>query len=403
MYIARQPIFDKTQKVYGYELLFRNSMKASSYQGASAESSTAVVLGGLFELGLDRIVGGKRAFVNFDYHFLMSKSIELIDPSSLVIETLENIQVDQPLLDRIAELRAKGYRIALDDFAENLKDYPIVPLADIIKYDILLTPLEKIEEEVKYALSHKKVLLAEKIETEKEFELAKKMGFHLFQGYFFSKPAIVGGLKGRKSDVGVYQRLVSELKQEYPSFQKLTEIIETDVNLAYRMMKAVHGKNMEDSEKTIKNALTNMGLLELERWIHVLMLQDLSTKKPQELTRLSLVRAKFGEYVASESKEFRNRKFEISLMCMFSVLDAMLDMPMETALEDVAVSRDVKEALVHRRGKLEPFLALIECYDRADWEKLRLLGQEIHINTERMLIGYLEAISWAERIVNSQQ
>lgn len=192
MFIARQPIFDRSRNVYGYELLFRGNDKASSYQGASAESSTAVVLGGLFELGLDRIVGSRRAFVNFDYRFLFSNAIELIDPTTLVIEILENTPVDRRLLDRVTELREKGYRIALDDFAEKLKDYPVAPLADIIKYDILVTPLDELGDEVREALSRKKVLLAEKIETEEDFIKAKEMGFHLFQGYFFSKPVIVG-------------------------------------------------------------------------------------------------------------------------------------------------------------------------------------------------------------------
>ena len=109
MYIARQPIFDKTKNVYGYELLFRNSDTASSYIGTTAESSTAVVMGGLFELGVDKIVGKKKAFVNFNYNSLLSDTIELIDPSTLIIEVLEDVIADSKILERIGYLRKKGY------------------------------------------------------------------------------------------------------------------------------------------------------------------------------------------------------------------------------------------------------------------------------------------------------
>ena len=184
MYIARQPIFDRAMKVYGYELLFRSDEKAVAYGSTTAEQSTATVLGGLFELGLDQLVGNKKAFVNFDYQFLLSESIELISAETLVIEVLENTIVDEVLLERLKKLKKAGYTIALDDFEESLQSYPIVPIADIIKYDILLTPLDSIRQDVKEALSQHKYILAEKIENEEEFQKAKEMGFHFFRDSF---------------------------------------------------------------------------------------------------------------------------------------------------------------------------------------------------------------------------
>ena len=169
MYIARQPIFDKRKDVYGYELLFRNSTTSMAYTGTSAESSTAVVLGGLFELGVEKIVGDKKAFVNFNYNSLLSNSIELIDPSTLIIEVLEDVEVDNRLMRRLESLHKEGYRIALDDFVHSVKDFKMVPVADIIKYDLIATPLNTIQDEVMEALRRKKVLLAEKVETEEEF------------------------------------------------------------------------------------------------------------------------------------------------------------------------------------------------------------------------------------------
>lgn len=398
MFIARQPIFDRDMNVYGYELLYRMNEEATAYSDTTYDRSTATVLGGLFELGLEQMVGNKKAFVNFDYNFLISDAIELIKPTTLVVEVLENIQIDDELIGRIEELREKGYWIALDDFDESFKDYPIVPLADIVKYDILLTPLEDIKQDIMLAKEQNKILLAEKIEDKETFIRAKEMGFHLFQGYFFSKPIIVGGLRTRKTNNIVYQRIMAELHNEYPSFQRLTEIIETDVNMAYRVMKAAGQKNIK--KRTIKSALTTMGLIEIERWINVLMLQELSKEKPVELVRLSLVRSKFGELIAINSS-LRDRRHEISLMCLFSVLDAMLDMPMEQALEGIPLSDDVKEVLIYTTGTLMAVYDIIICYEKGYCSLISKTSDDIDIDQYQLFDWYIEAISWADNIVKT--
>lgn len=397
MFIARQPIFDRSMKVYGYELLYRAGENSNKYEGTSSETSTATVLGGLFELGIEQIVGDKKAFVNFDENFVLSDSIELITPASLVIEILENTIVSDRLIQRIQYLKSKGYKIALDDFAENFQDYPIVPITDIIKYDIIITPLHSIEEDVRKALGQKKILLAEKIETAKEFQKALDMGFHLFQGFFFSKPSIVGGLRSKKSTNTVYQRILAELQKGEPSYKKITEIVETDVNMAYRVMKASKKLGDDDINKTIRNALTKMGLKELERWINVLMLQELSDNKPFELIHLSLVRAKFGELIAANSV-FQSRKHEISLMCMFSVLDALLDQPMEKALEGVAVSNDMKEALICGKGVFVPICHIINSYESGMWDDTYVLAKSINLKQEKLYKLYMESIKWADYV-----
>ena len=394
MFIARQPIFDRAMKVYGYELLFRSGENAEAYGGSSAEKSTASVLGGLFELGLEKIVGGRKAFINFDYNFILSDTIELINPEILVIEILENTTADKILLDRIGELKKMGYKIALDDFVEDAHNFPIVPIANIIKYDIIQTPLDTIKKDVKFVLAEKKIILAEKIENEEEFEKAKKMGFHLFQGYFFSKPKIVGGVKKRLTTNTIYYRIISELHKEEPSFTKLADIIETDVNMAYKVLKLINQRKDEAELTTIKRALTRIGLNELERWVNVLMLQDISSNKPSELIRLSLVRSKFGELIATSSS-FSNRRNEISLMFLFSVLDAMLDQTMKEALEGVSVSDDIKEVLINQEGPLKPMCEIVHSYEQGNWEEMNRVSKEIKLDKGKIFICYLEAIKWA--------
>ena len=397
MYIARQPIFDRNLSIYGYELLFRADKKAKEYKGTSAESSTATVLGGLFELGIENLIGKSKAFVNFNETLLLSDSVELIDSNTLIIEILESVKIDDTLINRIEELKSKGYIIALDDFVEEYNTYPIINKADIIKYDLMATPLDTIKNDVKRALKDGKTLLAEKIECKEEFQMAKHMGFHLFQGFFFQKPHIVGGLESKKSMSSTCHRIINELHKEEPSIDNLSDIIATDINLAYRVMSIV-SKNDKDTNKTIKNVLVKMGLEELERWINILMLQELSKDKPLELIHLSLIRSKFGELIARKSI-YANRTHEISLMCLFSVIDAMLDKSMEDALSNISISDDVKEALIYQEGNLKPIYQIIHGYEIGDWEEINKISFEIGIDTKVIYKLYIESIEWAYNIM----
>jgi EAL and modified HD-GYP domain-containing signal transduction protein len=396
MYVARQPIFTSNMKVYGYELLCRTNRKSHMYTGSNSNRATATVMNELFELGLDKLVGSKKAFVNFDYEFIMSDLIELIHPDELVIEVLEGIKIDEFLLDKIMNLKEKQYKIALDDFAEDYASYPILPFADIIKYDVLLTPLDTLEFEVKEALKQKKILLAEKIETKDIFLQAKRMGFHLFQGYFFSRPSFVSGVKTLKSNNAIYQQILLELHSEEPSFHVLTDLIRSDINLAYHIVRST--RKLDITNATIHKCLVRLGLNELERWIHVLILQELASNKPDELIRIALVRSKFGELIAANSS-LSHRKYEISLMCLFSVLDAMLDTTMELALSDISISLDAKNLLIHHRGVFRPIYDILTCYEQGDIEPMHATSEQIHLDPKKLFTYYLESIEWSEKIM----
>lgn len=398
MFIARQPIFDKRMKVYGYELLFRANQEANSYSNTSAKSATALVMGDLFELGIRKVTGNAKAFVNFDYEFLMSDMIEIIDPETLVIEILETVSIDDRLLERIKELRKKGYKIALDDFSEDYFSFEAVSIVDIIKYDILSTPLDTINAEVKEALSSKKILLAEKIETEKEYLKAKSMGFQLFQGYFFSKPKIIEKKRKKKSSKTVYTQILNEIKAKDFSFDKLAKMIESDVDLSYRLLSVLSQKNNESSYGSIRSALVRMGKKEIERWISVLMMQNLADDKPDEIFRMSLIRSKFGEMV-SDNSIFHQRKEEVAMMCLFSMLDVLLDCTMKEALEELNISEDIVNGLVEHSGIYRPLGMLLEGYEKGDWEQVKIYCEELNVDANKLSDWYMSAIEWTSSII----
>ena len=363
--------------------------------------ATASVLGNLFEIGINEITDGSKAFINFDYDFLLSDSIELIEPDNLVIEVLEDVQADQKLVRKLTTLKEKGYIIALDDFKKNYDECLMAPLSHIIKYDIIATPLESIRAEVNTAIRHGKIVLAEKIETKEEYERAKEIGFTLFQGYFFKKPSIISQSNDKKSIKLNYLRILSELQKPEPSYNEITSIIETDVNLAYRLLRIVKNNSKDnDNFYSIKKSLVFMGFKEISRWINILMLQDLSTDKPMKLMRLSLTRSQFGNSLAKRS-QLKSRIDEISTMLLFSILDALLDLPIEDALDNIYLTEDIRDSLITNSGPLSPILNLVYAYETASWEEAKAISNDLHIKEDEIYKDYLQALQYCKKIEDS--
>lgn len=400
MYIARQPIFDREMNVYAYELLYRSSIDSVQFGNTSMTAATATVLAGLFEDGIEIITGNKKAFVNFDEEILLADHSFDMDPGKIVIEVLEGVKSSEKLISRLNEIRKKGYWIALDDFEEDYDNFPLVKQAHIIKYDLMKTPLDSLTDEVKKALSDKKILLAEKVETQEEFLKAKEMGFHLFQGYFFQKPYIIGKSENKAPSSMQYAMILSELNEEEPSYDKIAKIFESNIDLAYKVIKRAGSKHFEESVTSIKRALTYMGLKELKFWVSILMIKEVSSDKPPELVRISLIRAKFADLL-SQTKVFDTQASEAFMLGMFSVIDALLDKKMEDIVKDMPFSEELKKALLGKGGKLNELLDFIKEYEHGNFEKD---SKDIMIDSRNLNIVsklYFEALRWANKTFES--
>lgn len=400
MFIARQPIFNAELKVYGYELLFRLNSQSSQFGGVSSHGATAAVITGLYESGLENIVEDKFAFINFDEIFIHSNALELIEPDRMVVEMLEKIKIDQNLLERLTDIKAKGYKIALDDFEESYQAYPLAPLADIIKYDLIVTPLDTIAEDVAVAIAQGKVLLAEKVETHDEFIKAKAMGFQLFQGYFFSKPSIAGQSCSKAPTKLQYFRLITEIKKDDPSYEVLAEMIQQDVTLSYRVVRMASVRSGNDLVSSIKYALAYMGLNEIERWLSILMLQDLGKDKPGELMKISVIRSRFAEKLANRAGLTTNYQHAASIMGLFSTLDGILDQSLEEALTGIALPASIPDALLHQTGSLYPIYQLMLAYEKGEWLITEEYTEYLKIDPFSLYRDYRDAIQWANHIMS---
>ena len=185
--VACQPIFNIRQQVFGYELLYRAAESSQAYDGIDGNLATRKVMETAFSnIGIQELTGGRKAFVNFTEDLLLEEAPCLLSSDILIVEVLETVKPTKEVVNVCRSLRSKGYLIALDDFYYREEYEPLIDCADIIKIDFMATDRRRLPQLVR-KLSHagRKILLAEKIETMADYELAKSLGFSLVQGYFF--------------------------------------------------------------------------------------------------------------------------------------------------------------------------------------------------------------------------
>lgn len=395
MYIARQPIFDRSVNLFAYELLYRDSVKAATYSEVNPMVSTATVVSGLLEIDVIQLIEAKLAFVNVDEKFLLHESIELLNPRMVIIELLESIVYSDFVIDRIDFLKRKGFRFALDDFDHRSHNAYVLSQVEFIKYDILSTPLDTISDSVAIAKTLKKKIVAEKVETYDVFLEAKAIGFDFFQGFFFAKPRVVGEIPKMSASYQTYLQLLSEIHTSEPSIPKMASIIEKDVKIAYRLLRLIGNKKL--SNQSIISAILHIGLEAMQRWLYLLLLQDSALEKPDELLRLSLQRSRFAELLSQNSK-FKYRSSDVALMCLLSVIDTMMSTTMERALQPLGIDEQIKEAMIHHRGPYSCIYALVCLYEQLDNERIMRYCNEVGVNCMLITDYYVMSIRFSNDI-----
>lgn len=397
VYIARQPVFNTQKKIFGYELLFRNGIQ-NAFPNINGNIATSNVLSNtFFSFDLKEILGKKPGLINFTKDLILQKTPLLFPLKHFIIEVLENIEPDREILAALKEFKKKGFAIALDDFAYHEKFRPMMELCRIIKFDLMATPLESLADIIKDIQKNYDItLLAEKVETYEVFEQAKKMGFRLFQGYFFSKPEILSRKEIAAHHI-VLLKLINEVGQNDFDFKNVEDIIRKDVSVSFKLLKFINSAYFGRSLpiNTIKDAITYLGMDELRKFIHIIAMADLGKHKPDELIRVSIIRARMCELCGTVLKT-RFSTEELFTLGLFSLMDALLDKPMEEILKSTSFSKKIKNALLKKDKEFTKILTLIISFEQGNWtDKFYTMISNTPI--EKKLPGfYLDAV----RMVN---
>ena len=395
-FIGRQAILDQQQKVYAYEILFRSGLKNAFDPTLDGNVATqSVMVGAMLEFGLKKLVSDKKAFINFTEQNLLNRAPKLLPPENVVVEILENVQPTPKIVKAVRELKAEGYKIALDDFVLLPGYEPLIEMADIIKVDFRITTDPEERQKLREILPSHVRLLAEKIETEEEFHQAMAFGYVLFQGYFFCKPAILHQKK-LTSNALSRMRLLKEINRQNVDFASMTNIISSDTNLVHKLLTYINsaGIGLVNHVSNLKQATVLLGASGVKRWVTLISLQTFSEDKPPELFTLSLLRAKFCELIAGELKRPGLTQDAGFLIGMFSLLDVLLMLPMEEVLKEVALADDLNAALLGEDNDLRRILDLVIAYEKGDWDKVIACCEREHIPVDHLKPKYDAVLEW---------
>lgn len=403
LYAARQPILDQNKQLFAYEVLFRNGVDNVFPQIDDDLATSKIVEGTQFNLGIESLTQDKPAFINFTQDTLLQGYPMLLPQEQVVVEVLETVRPGKKLLKACQQLKQKGYRIALDDYEYQAVWKHFYPITDIIKVDFQLTPIEEIEQIIDsiQAFPHIK-LLAEKVETYKEFQQAIDMGFSYFQGYFFSRPEVIKRATLDTNQLSL-ANLMTQVASKEVDIDKVTQVFEGDVTLSFKLLRYVKSPLFKRRKtiESIKQAIIALGQDELRRFVSVLFTAQLNPDKPSELTRLCLTRAKFCENLAADMPKVE--KSSAFLVGMLSLLDALLDTKLSELIEKLPLSDGVKEPLLQHQGPLSELLQCCKLAERADWPELHKIAIKLKIHEDNLSHCYSDAILWSAQLVKTVQ
>ena len=407
-FVARQPIFDTQNDVYGYELLYRKDAARNYYDVSTDpdQASKRTLINSFLEIGLDKLTGGRKAFVNFTKSLLLNGIPELLSPDMLTVEILENINPTPDVLAACARMKRDGFQIAMDDFVFSETTRVFIDYADIIKVDFLQSSLSDITvlaQAVRDRLGSRKnaqpiKLLAEKIENKGVFNTALKMGFEYFQGYYFSKPVIVAGRSLNPTAINRMRLLQISMKKDF-RFDDVADVVKHDVALSYRLLQFVNSANFSFRAviSNIQQALTVLGTAEVRKWMALICLIELNQDKTPELTRISLIRARFLELVALLTGNAK-RTENFYLLGMFSLMDAIMEMPMTEVFAQIHVDESVSGPLISRSGDDYELLRLIELYERGNFDAAAAQAAMLSLPENKLANAYVEAVQWTTQL-----
>jgi c-di-GMP phosphodiesterase len=401
IYVARQPIFELGRGLFGYELLYRRDAVANRADGEAGYMSADVIVSAMLGIGLRAIAGGGVAFVNFSRSQLLGHTWELFDPSSVVIELLESVECDADTVAACTRLVKGGYRLALDDYVYADASRPLLELASIVKVDILDRSTDDLEHTVRQLEPAGARLLAERVETIGVRDVCVNLGFELFQGYLFSRPETLS-----KTDVAAGQlaimRLLNLLQNPATTDTALDAAFQSDVALAYKLLRIVNAASVGGRGiSSIPHAVRMVGRETLHRWLAVILIASLgkSGDVSHEVALTAMTRARMCELLANNSSASQPAASAF-IVGLLSLLDVLLDIPMEKILMRLELSDDVRGALLGRGGPLAPPLRLVEAYEGANWETAIGLASQTAVPEEILPSLYTDALHWASERVS---
>jgi c-di-GMP-related signal transduction protein len=394
-FVARQPILTADEKVFGYELLFRDGVE-DFFRNPDTDAASRSTLNTSILLGLDLLCDGRRAFVNCTRDMLLKDYITLLPSGQTVAEVLESVPADDLVVAACRRLKEAGYMIALDDFAVNDPREALSDLADIIKVDLRTTSAADAAVMVKKYGPWRCRMLAEKVETREEFVAAKEAGFLYFQGYFFRRPEILTAHEIPANRLN-YLRMLTAVSQPELDVREIENLVKSEASLCYRLLRYLNSAafGFANEIHSVRHALSILGEREVRRWIRLVATLGAGQGKTSDLVLAALVRARFCELL---SPKIQQGDSDLFLMGMLSLMDTILEIPMRQVLDNVPIDQECKAVLLGGGSRLRSFYQLMMAQESGDWKAVGELTTQLHLSESDVSESYWQAMKWARQV-----
>jgi c-di-GMP phosphodiesterase len=392
-YVGRQAIFDRRLHVVGYELLYRDSADNRAQFSDVNQASATTMLNAFVEFGLDTLVGSVPAYVNVPVDFLLGNYPIPLPPERTVLEVLEDVPVTPELIDALKALRARGFRIALDDFVLTEQTQPLLAVAHVIKLSVLGVSRADITAQYNALRRAGPALLAEKVSTHDEHVFLRDLGFAYFQGYFLEMPVIARTAR-LPHDRAKLLRLLAALYHGKLDLRAIEGLVASEVGLGVRLLKLASSTAMARGTPvgSIRQAIARLGVQQVAALV-VLILASSFDDKPLELARQVLIRARMCELLATSSTVPADEMFTAGLL---SLLDAILDRPLPEILDQLPLSPLVRDALSEdASSRPAQIVQTVRHQSRGDLATLTAAG----FTPQAVFMAWYEAVRWSDEVI----
>lgn len=406
VFIVATPLFDASMAVMAYRLCDRSGENAIGIHNdfrRMREVFNSPGLDLIEQLGLETFAGDKLLFANINhYQLLVGRPVNVnINPQKLVCTLPASIPADEKVLDRCRRLKDLGYGLALEGLPKQTEDNSLIPLLDYLILDYLDPGFSGWYFTARTELTGLKLVFANVPDGESYQRLAARNPQSLFAGGFYKNPITEGNTKLSPVKINALQ-LLNRINSEDFELDDVVKIIERDPYLTISLLRFINSAAVGLKRKvdSIRNAVAILGQKEIKRWATIAISISLAEDRPGEITKLTLMRAKFAEGLATA---FSLGIFQSSLFMLglFSLLDVILQKPMEEALKEVAVEERVRRALIQKEGNLYTILDFIYTYERADWDKCSIIMIQNDVKFEAVSRAFLEATLWYHQLLST--
>lgn len=400
VHVARQPILDARQQVFGYELLYRAAAQDTAAPTIDASISARVIGDALLGIGFETLTDGRRAFINLDGRTLLADASGLLDPDQVVLEVLESVEVTPEVIAMCESLRSRGYAIALDDFVPGSPAEALVKYARFVKLDVLALTGDTLTATTRRLLQAGVSVVAEKVETAEAFERARAAGCSLFQGYYFCRPVTFSG-RALPANHVTQMRLVAALNQPSVSLGTIEDLLKHDASLSYRVLRSVNsaGFGLRREIHSIREALLLLGLDQVRKWSSIWALAGLN-KGPSELVTMTVIRARCCELLG-QALDRSDHGAAYFLLGLCSLLDVLLGHPMAQITQELPLDPEIHAALLGTDNPARRALDAVVHYEQGRWDDAARVADGLGIGPDTLPDAYADALGWARKLTSS--